>query len=457
MTATVHSLHDDGVGIVGGGLLGLAAGYDARQARHPRDGLRGRRARRRPRGHDAHRRRRGRPLLPRGHPRGPPDARAGGRARPRGADPLAPARRRLLPRGPARVHVDASRGARASPGSRWSTRRAWPPSWPAASSPATLRRSTRSRSGHGSAGPRASGCGSQLFRPLLDSKFDGDYDDLPATYLWSRTRRTAGTRDKSGREVMGWIRGGHQVLADRLAEEIERLGGRVRTGTPVRHISSREGRATGVITDDGSVAHDIVVEHHAAAARRAHDRPGHHGAAARGPVPLHGHRLRRRPRAPQRQPLLRAEHHGPPDPDHERGRDHARRRPRRTWRGTCSTSPTTSRRTRRSCSRRRRTSPRPILGHVAAMFPGFDPERDVIASQVARARGSPSRSTGTAATRASPTSSPRPGWPWPPRRTSTPTSSTDRPSSASQRASRTAWRHGTAPPHHTRPLQRSAA
>ena len=27
MTATVHSLHDDGVGIVGGGLLGLAAGH----------------------------------------------------------------------------------------------------------------------------------------------------------------------------------------------------------------------------------------------------------------------------------------------------------------------------------------------------------------------------------------------------------------------------------------------
>jgi phytoene dehydrogenase-like protein len=58
---------------------------------------------------------------------------------------------------------------------------------------------------------------------------------------------------------MGWIRGGHQVLADRMVEEIERLGGRVCTGTPVHHISSRDGRATGVITDDESIAHDVVV------------------------------------------------------------------------------------------------------------------------------------------------------------------------------------------------------
>ena len=41
----------------------------------------------------------------------------------------------------------------------------------------------------------------RLWRPLLDSKFDGRYDDLPATFLWSRTRRSAATRDK------GWSRG----------------------------------------------------------------------------------------------------------------------------------------------------------------------------------------------------------------------------------------------------------
>ncbi len=100
----------------------------------------------------------------------------------------------------------------------------------------------------------------KLWRPLLDSKFDGRYEDLPATYLWSRTRRTAGTRSKGGREVMGSIEGGYQALVDRLAERIRSLGGDVHTSTPVRFVpASASGRALGVVLDGGFRAHDTVV------------------------------------------------------------------------------------------------------------------------------------------------------------------------------------------------------
>jgi protoporphyrinogen oxidase len=100
----------------------------------------------------------------------------------------------------------------------------------------------------------------KLWRPLLDSKFDGAFSDLPATYLWSRMRRTAGTRSKGGREVMGAIEGGYQALVDRLAERIRGLGGEVHTSTPVHHIpASASGRALGVVTDAGLQAHDTVV------------------------------------------------------------------------------------------------------------------------------------------------------------------------------------------------------
>jgi protoporphyrinogen oxidase len=100
----------------------------------------------------------------------------------------------------------------------------------------------------------------KLWRPLLDSKFDGAYDDLPATYLWSRMRRTAGTRSKGGREVMGAIEGGYQALVDRLAERIESLGGYVHTSTPVRQIpATASGRAFGVVTDAGLRQHDVVI------------------------------------------------------------------------------------------------------------------------------------------------------------------------------------------------------
>jgi protoporphyrinogen oxidase len=99
----------------------------------------------------------------------------------------------------------------------------------------------------------------RLWRPLLESKFDGRYEDLPATYLWSRMRRTAGTRDRSGREVMGWIHGGYQELVDRLGARIEALGGEVLTGTAVTSIPAQNGRALGVVVDGQLRSHDLVI------------------------------------------------------------------------------------------------------------------------------------------------------------------------------------------------------
>lgn len=99
----------------------------------------------------------------------------------------------------------------------------------------------------------------RMWRPLLDSKFDGRYDDLPATYLWSRMRRTAGTRDRAGHEVMGWIRGGYETLCDAIAAAIRARGGEVLTGTAVRSVPAHDGRPLGVLTDAGLDRHDWVV------------------------------------------------------------------------------------------------------------------------------------------------------------------------------------------------------
>lgn len=89
-------------------------------------------------------------------------------------------------------------------------------------------------------------CGSEalerMWKPLLDSKFDGRYDDLPATYIWARTRR-ASHRDRSGREVMGWLEGGYETLVQTLARRIRELGGEVHPGIGVDRI---EGSAEGV-------------------------------------------------------------------------------------------------------------------------------------------------------------------------------------------------------------------
>ena len=89
----------------------------------------------------------------------------------------------------------------------------------------------------------------RMWAPLLDSKFDGHYDDLPATYIWARTRRMSKTRDKSGAEVMGWLEGGYQTLIDALEARIRSLGGEVHASTSVEQIAGTADRSTGLVVE----------------------------------------------------------------------------------------------------------------------------------------------------------------------------------------------------------------
>ena len=99
----------------------------------------------------------------------------------------------------------------------------------------------------------------RLWEPLLDSKFDGSYEDLPATYIWARTRRMGSTRDRSGREVMGWLEGGYQTLVDALETRIRALGGEIYAGTSVERITGAGGRATGLVIDGSFRPFDFVL------------------------------------------------------------------------------------------------------------------------------------------------------------------------------------------------------
>jgi protoporphyrinogen oxidase len=99
----------------------------------------------------------------------------------------------------------------------------------------------------------------RLWEPLLDSKFDGRYDDLPATYIWSRSRRMSTTRDRGGREVMGWPEGGYQRLIDALASRIVALGGEIHTKTSVDRIVTAADRAAGIVVNGDFRAFDVVL------------------------------------------------------------------------------------------------------------------------------------------------------------------------------------------------------
>jgi protoporphyrinogen oxidase len=107
-------------------------------------------------------------------------------------------------------------------------------------------------------------CGKQVYeriwKPLLDSRFDGDPSGLPATYLWARTRRMSGARGKGGGEEMGYIVGGHQRLIDAMVDKAAQLGVEARTEAPVTGLATAEdGSVTGVELEGETLDFDLTI------------------------------------------------------------------------------------------------------------------------------------------------------------------------------------------------------
>ena len=167
----------------------------------------------------------------------------------------------------------------------------------------------------------------RMWEPLLDSKFDGDYDDLPATYMWARTKRMSKTRDAAGRELMGWLSGGYQRLVDTLADRIRELGGTINAGIAVSAVAGSVHGVDGIAVDGvlQEFDHVLCTLLPPQASRLL---PDDVSRSCPRPLPLSRRDLRDRPRRPQRQPVLHAQHHRPAHPADHGGRDDTRRRPR---------------------------------------------------------------------------------------------------------------------------------
>lgn len=107
-------------------------------------------------------------------------------------------------------------------------------------------------------------CGSKVFekiwRPLLDSRFDSEHDELPATYMWARTNRMRSARTSQGSgETMGCLRGGHERLIEAAAARAAELGVDVRVGAGVEGLVMEDG-ATGSTPSVAGVLVDGVEE-----------------------------------------------------------------------------------------------------------------------------------------------------------------------------------------------------
>lgn len=98
-----------------------------------------------------------------------------------------------------------------------------------------------------------------IWAPLLRAKFDGSFDNVPATYIWSRLVRMTDTRDKASKEQMVSLRGGYMSLVRRLVAAIERMGGQVRCNTTVERVLIEDGAITGLRIDGADLPTANVV------------------------------------------------------------------------------------------------------------------------------------------------------------------------------------------------------
>ena len=88
----------------------------------------------------------------------------------------------------------------------------------------------------------------KMWQPLLHLKFYEFADSISAAWVWQRIKRLGRSRRSLFQEELGYIEGGSQILIDRLVAAIRAAGGRVRLGTPVRHIVVQNDTLRGVET-----------------------------------------------------------------------------------------------------------------------------------------------------------------------------------------------------------------
>lgn len=72
-----------------------------------------------------------------------------------------------------------------------------------------------------------------IWDPLLKGKFHKYYDKVSMAWLWARIHTRGGSKDKDGKERLGYFEGGFRVVADELAKRIKEKGGEIKLNAEV--------------------------------------------------------------------------------------------------------------------------------------------------------------------------------------------------------------------------------
>lgn len=101
-------------------------------------------------------------------------------------------------------------------------------------------------------------CGSRaytsFFKPMLEAKFGEYADRIPALWFWTRFNR-----EKSKKEVKGYITGGYKGLAESIAEAITARGAMIEMETLVRSVDIDDDGRPRISIASGSRSFDQVL------------------------------------------------------------------------------------------------------------------------------------------------------------------------------------------------------
>jgi protoporphyrinogen oxidase len=100
----------------------------------------------------------------------------------------------------------------------------------------------------------------RLWQPLLEAKFDGEYETIPATYIWTWLNRMSGIRrGPQLKGYVGYLREGHISLVRALGKAFVEAGGEIKIDMRVREIELADGKCQRVRTHSGNMEFDAVI------------------------------------------------------------------------------------------------------------------------------------------------------------------------------------------------------
>jgi protoporphyrinogen oxidase len=106
-------------------------------------------------------------------------------------------------------------------------------------------------------------CGQDIYdrfwHPLLHFKYYEYADNISAAWIWTRIRRIGKSRKNIMQEQLGYIHGGSKTLVDALLKAIELRGGILHLNAPVRHVATKNDCVTGVDTLSDHFPADAVI------------------------------------------------------------------------------------------------------------------------------------------------------------------------------------------------------